>query len=289
MNKFLIVKFFNVVIETNIILSLAAVMLSACTALQLGAEPDYPVFLALIFFGTFLAYNIHQLYGLIRKRHKILTGYTKWVHEHKIFFLLLVLLALTGLTGCWLFVKAEVQGMLVLIAVISVLYALPFIRIDGQRKSLRELPGVKIFLIVTVWSAATVVAPSIQLNISVFTIPVMLVLVERIVFLFALAMLFDVRDVETDKRTNLATIPVLYGREKTYLGANLFLILFLAIGLVHYAGNLAFVVPAFLISAAITFVFMNYKRNNTMSYFQYRILDGTLLLQPVLVFIFKYF
>lgn len=280
-------NYFKVIIDTNITLSLAATFLAAGSAVQFGVAPDFPAYLILIFFGTFLAYNIHHIYALFQNKNYAFEGFSQWINQHKLFFC--VLMGLSAIGFCWasLFVNKNVQLALTCIAMISVLYSFPVFRFKDKRFGLRDLPFVKIFLIVLVWSVATVLLPALQLGLSV-TPSVQLVFIERAIFLFALALLFDIRDLESDTRNRLVTIPRLIGKSNSFLLANMLLVVFLTTSMNHYTDTLAFVFPALVISGASTFVFILYTKIRVMPYFHYRVFDGTLLFQPLLVFVFYY-
>lgn len=281
-------KYFKIIIETNILLALAAVFLSAGSALQFGVAPKIWEYFIVIFFGTFLAYNMNQLPGLIQNKKVSDEGYTKWVRENKLVFCSIFFFALLGVILSGYFLEAKVQLALVPVAIVSVLYSFPAFHLQRRSYSLREIPFVKIFLIVIVWSVTTVVLPAVQMDVSWKGIPVLLVFAERFIFLFALAILFDVRDMELDKRSRLKTIPVIMGKRNSILASIGLLFLFFAISLIHYASFSPILLPAFIISTFITFIFIMYTRLKPIPYFHYRLFDGTLLFQPLLVFIFYY-
>ena len=80
------------------------------------------------------------------------------------------------------------------------------------RKGLRELPGFKIFLISMLWAMATVVLPAAEGG--VFgTVEGALMTLERFLFIFAITLPFDIRDLPFD-RARLHTLPQRFGISK---------------------------------------------------------------------------
>lgn len=115
-------------------------------------------------------------------------------------------------------------------------------------------------------------------------------LIERFIFVFAITIPFDIRDISDDKGAGLKTIPVMIGEKGSILVANVSLLLFLALGIFHYTTFHALhILPGLILSALSTLVFINHKTLRTLPYYHYGILDGTMILQAALVIAFYYF
>ena len=115
-------------------------------------------------------------------------------------------------------------------------------------------------------------------------------LVERFLFVFAITIPFDIRDMQADTRQRLKTIPLLIGKKNSMIVANTALILFLAVCVLHYNSfALIWLNCAFSLSAVSTLFFMNNKRLQATQYYHYGILDGTMLLQGLFVLAGFYF
>ncbi|MEO6305277.1 MAG: UbiA family prenyltransferase, partial [Bacteroidia bacterium] len=113
---------------------------------------------------------------------------------------------------------------------------------------------------------------------------VITMLLERFIFVFAITIPFDIRDMRSDEEAGLQTIPIIIGEKRAMILANIYIFLFLVICFFHYFNtNLAFTLPAFFISAITTFLFINNKRIQNTNYYHYFVLDGTMLLQGLLV------
>jgi 4-hydroxybenzoate polyprenyltransferase len=107
-------------------------------------------------------------------------------------------------------------------------------------------------------------------------------LAERMLFVFAITIPFDIRDMESDKQAHLKTIPNLMGEKKAIQSAVFALLLFAVIGLLHYLKTpLAYIL--LLISAGTTYVFITHEKIKKQMYYYYGILDGTIFFQGLMV------
>ena len=174
------------------------------------------------------------------------------------------------------------------IALITILYSLP---VFGNRKTMfriREIPYLKIFIIAFVWSFLTIILPVSRSSQTFSKTLLVLMLLERFFFVFAITIPFDVRDMKEDKRAGIKTIPTLLNEKTSYILSCLALLIFVIISFIHYQtwSARSFILPVG-ISAITTFVFLTVKRIRNLPYYYYGILDGTMLLQGLLFLIFS--
>lgn len=282
-------KLVKALINSNLYISFAAVFLTIETQIQLGIKPQWHPYVFIIFFATLFEYNLHRFITVITNKEALNSDKHKWVRENLNGFYLLVITSQVGFICVVFLAKKEVLITLAPIALLTLFYSIP---VFGNRKSifrLREIPYLKIFLIAFVWASSTILLPVIQSNNTFNKIHVLTILVERFFFVFAITIPFDIRDIEADKLAGLKTIPILFS-EKTSNGiANLSLFIFFLISFFHYKlQNCWFIIGALSISALTTFLFLNEKRFRKLTYFHYGILDGTMLLQGLLVLLFYY-
>ena len=283
-------KLVKAIINSNIYISLAAVFLTIETQIQLGMEPQWHPYLFIIFFATLFEYNMHRFITVITNKEALKADKHKWVRENLKAFYLLVFCSVAGFICVAFLAKKEVLITLAPIAILTLFYSVP---VFGNKKSffrLREIPYLKIFLIAFVWSASTILLPIIQSNSSFNKANVIAMLVERFFFVFAITIPFDIRDIEGDKLAGLKTIPILFNENKSNVLSYLSLFIFFLISLFHYQlQNRWFIIWALSISTLTTFVFLKTKKIRTFPYYHYGILDGTMLLQGLLVLMFYYF
>jgi 4-hydroxybenzoate polyprenyltransferase len=277
------------IINSNIYISLAAVFLTIETQVQLGMKPQAHPYLFIIFFATFFEYNLHRLITIISNPKALESEKHKWVKSNRKLFYGLVIISLTGFIISLALAKKEVIFTLAPIAMITLFYSLPVFKKDVFLFRLREIPLLKIFLIAFVWSTITILLPIIQTGLPYHRVQVVLMLVERFFFVFAITLPFDVRDIAVDQHAGLKTIPLLIGEKWSLRASNIALMLFLLLCLYHYSAlSQWYFLMAMVLSALSTLFFINNKKIKNRAYYHYGILDGTMLLQGLLVLVFYF-
>ena len=109
-------------------------------------------------------------------------------------------------------------------------------------------------------------------------------------FILAITIPFDIRDLEADGQQELKTIPMLLGEKNSLKLSYFFLSVFLLSSAFHYAPEKEWMILwAMCISGITTYVFLKMDYFKRMPFYHYGILDGTLLLQGILVIIFGCF
>lgn len=162
-----------------------------------------------VFFSTMFAYNFMRL---MRVHPMLLEGDSKRHQNiYKLRFTLWCLCVISGFFSVFFLVAIYKPILVVLLfmASISIAYALPVYKKSGVWLRLRDLPGVKIFLIAIVWSLVTEGFPALLAGGKLNVLP----LLERFLFVFAITIPFDIRDLRFDDK-GLATIPLVFGVRK---------------------------------------------------------------------------
>lgn len=280
-------KFFHFLIDTNIYISIAAVFLTIATQIQLGLNPQWHPYLFIIFFATLFEYNLHRLITIITNKEALDSDKHNWVKENVGWFYFLVFMSVIGFIIAILLAKHEVLMALTPIAIITIAYSLPIFKNKKTILRLREIPLIKIFLISIVWSSATILLPIIQSDIKFNTSDILIMLIERFFFILAITIPFDIRDIEADKEVGLKTIPLMVGKKTALLISYGALVVFMTIAIWHYQDS-NFIILALGISGISTFVFLSAQKIKDLQKYHYGILDGTMLLQGLLMVIFYY-
>jgi len=199
-----IVKILDFLVASNVYVSLGAMSL---TLLSLDIRQIVHLNLLLfVFFTTLFVYNFIRLvnvYSIISSsgslRHKIIYRFRKF------FWFVCVI---SGLIGFYFFVtiSKSIFFPIVGLGFVSVIYGLPIYKNRSHLFRLRDVPGLKIFLIAFVWSYVTEGLPALINGEPLYY----LALFERFLFIFAITIPFDIRDVNYDA-SHLATIPQYFG------------------------------------------------------------------------------
>jgi hypothetical protein len=243
------------IVHSNVYISLAAVSLTVAAQIQLGMPPQWHPYLFIIFFATLFEYNLHLLITILTNKEALNSEKHRWVRENLKFFYFLAAFSVIGFLAVAMLAKTEVMLVFVPIAILTMLYSIPVFGNKARLLRLRQIPFLKIFLISLVWSTSTILLPIVQSAKIFDTIDVITMLTERFLFVFAITIPFDIRDMEVDRTDRLMTIPLLIGEKKSLLISYFLLLLFFLISLFHYQ-NSEFIILALGISAASTFIFI---------------------------------
>ncbi len=285
----LILKLLRGLIHSNVYISIAAVLLTVETQIQLGLVPQWRPYLFIVFFATLFEYNLHRLVTLLLVKDAIHSEKHAWVRENqKVFYTLMIISTMAFLFVLWI-AKTKVLLTLAPIALLTLFYSIPVARSKGYIFRLREVPYLKLFLIAFVWSAVTILLPVVHAEISFNRAYVLLLFAERFLFILAIAIPFDVRDMETDRKANLKTLPLLLNEDRSRRVSYFALLAFSVLVLFHYSwqSEWSIIVPL-LTTAIITFFLLHSSRMREKPFYHHGYLDGTMLLQGLLVMMFYY-
>ena len=92
------------------------------------------------------------------------------------------------------------------------------------RLNLRDVPGIKLFLIAFSWAGVTVFFPIVQNEVEISK-SIILLFFERFLFIIAITIPFDIRDIDYDN-PKLFTLPQVLGIKKSKIVAIISLSLF---------------------------------------------------------------
>ena len=249
-------KLINFLLYSNIYIALCAVAMTAQTLYIFDINiKTSPALLGLVFFSTLVIYALHRLVSLSKvdkslgvERFNVIGAYKKHIQIYAV-------LGILGGSVCFFFLNRPTQYALVIPALLSLGYVIPFL---GNRKlRLRDVHFIKIFLIALVWSYVTVLLPLLEYSI-VLGLREFGVLLERILFIFVITLPFDLRDWEIDKRNQVRTIPATIGVKNTLWLALFILSIWCLLIFQIYSVPIAF---ALLISGISTGVLVYYSPN----------------------------
>lgn len=280
-------KLLNLFISSKIYIALAALLLTVETQVQLGLEPQWHPYLGLVFFATLLEYNLPRLWLVLTNRNRLNNARNNWINQHTGLFFLFVFAAAVGFVITLFLAKAVVLLVLAPIAVLTFFYSTPAWGNPQKSFGLRQIPFLKIFLIALTWSAATILLPVVKSGQPLPAAHILLMLTERFLFVFAITIPFDIRDMEADQRVGLKTIPLLVGAGNARRISVAALLAMGALAVVHYTfTHQLFIIWALLVSILTTVVFLLASRIQRLPFYHYGILDGSMFLQGLLVVAF---
>lgn len=212
-------QIFNFYINSSIHVALAVVAMTWVTLLQFDMEFNQTV-LFFVFFATITGYNFVKYFGVAKFHHRSLAAWLKTIQVFS-------LLAFLGMS--YFALKLDINSIIYLsvFGLITFLYAIPLLPMryfrDNQ-KNLRQVSGLKVYLIALVWVFTTVFLPLIDRGFRI-NLDVVITGAQRFIFVIVLMLPFEIRDLIYDS-VKLATIPQQIGVKNTKLIGVLLLAVF---------------------------------------------------------------
>lgn len=241
--------------------------------LQTGPNQN---FLAFLFFSTALEYNLHKIQG-IRSQFPWLVLNTNTLIKRDVRIYLLLLLLSSFTTIIFLFqLKAETLIVCTPFFVLTLFYSFPLF---GKR--LRELPGLKIFLIAICWSSLTTLPLFTEAQVELNS-AVIIYLIQKLLFVFAITIPFDIRDIKEDEFGNIITLPGKIGVKQSKALAQILCLTAIALCICNPIMRFA-LKTAFAGSLLLSMVLLRSETFYQHKLFYTGVLDGLMILQPLAV------
>ncbi len=263
-------------------MALCAVAQGLVTFYLIGAKPVFPV-LGLLFTSTLGVYNFCILLAKPNPAEPSPYKRIRWFFSHYRLMVTLTIVSLLSLIPLFFLMAIESRIMLVFLSVISFCYGLPLFTIGDQKFGLRNIPGLKQFLITLVWASSTVLLPVLEaqhLHISTISMrDVTILFAKRFLFIAALTVPFDIRDLFHDRKSGLKTVPVVWGEKNAYLFCQVLLAGYIILLFLFRDNGFNPDFFALTLTAILTgwLIFKSKWEKDEYYYFFY--LDGVLILQ----------
>lgn len=173
---------------------------------------------------------------------------------------------------------------LLCLGAITFLYSFPALPF-GKKKRLKEYGILKIITLSLLWTLVTVWFP---VNLMPYEPGLFwLVFAKRFLFMFVLCLLFDMRDTDIDREKGIKTFPVRFGIKNSYYLSYFILAIFLILSFIqnYYWGHPEFLF-AMIISAVVTLIVILLTKKYKSDYIYLAGIDGMMLLQALLIYLF---
>lgn len=238
-----------------------------------------PAVLYFIFFASITGYNFVKYFGLARFHHRSLTNWLKLIQVFS-------LMCFIGM--CYFALKLELISLVVILGfgVVTFLYAIPFLPnkiLYDKHKNLRNVSGLKVYIIALVWAGVTVVLPLLNNHVPLDT-NVVVTGFQRFVFVTVLMFPFEIRDLNYDS-LKLATIPQQIGIKNTKMVGVLLLMLFFLLEFLKPQLNVEHTV-SMLITMFVTLMFLIFANRNQGRYYSSFWVEGIPLVWLLLLLVF---
>ena len=216
--------FFLFLINSNIFVSFCVLSLAISSEfLVVNSKNLFPSEVSLfVFFATIFTYNFQRIVRISKSQKH---NRKDWTQKNK--FLIYLVMIISSVISLYFFSKFKTNTQIAIIfsGIISVLY--PF--------GLRTIPFSKIFIISLIWTTSTMLLLILEEEI-IFSSNVIAHQLSRFLFVFAICIPFDIRDIKYDN-IKLKTIPIVFGVLRSKLISFICLLFAIIISTFQYWNN----------------------------------------------------
>jgi 4-hydroxybenzoate polyprenyltransferase len=267
------------VLFSSLFIAACAVALCIQTNLLLHLPLNSYSFYCFVFGATLVQYNLHYLVKTtaIKDSQRL-----QWSSRNKTIHNMLTLAGL-GLI-LFSFFSFRLQHFIILGIMGSIAFLYSFPLLPFRKKRIKDYGFLKITTLALLWTLITVWFPvnrfGFDQTIFIF------IFFKRLIFMFILCLLFDMRDIEVDSHENITTLPVFLGKARCYLLTYCLIVLFVVLCLCQfYYLPEKNILLAMLASAGATFVAVELTKKINSDFFYLAGIDGMMLLQAALVYV----
>ncbi|HEV8505427.1 MAG TPA: UbiA family prenyltransferase [Chitinophagaceae bacterium] len=284
MLKTFIPGIFRFFIYSNLFIAVCTLlMINQTYDLLLHGPPDKNL-LGFAFSATICSYSFHWY---LTSQSLIESPRIEWLKKHRVFHLVLFFIGLAG-SGLFFFFLLPHWHWLAASAIITFLYSAPKIPHPWFR-ALRKIAIGKTIFLALVWTYVTAMLPVIIAG-NHFNVPVILFIISRFFFIYAICIMFDFRDRADDKVTGIRSMVTAFSEKGVDWLFFLSLVIFAVCTVTLYGYGFSVLnIILLLVPGAIAAVIYNYAKRNFSDYLYYFILDGLMMFSALLMLVFHYF
>ena len=250
---------FRFYISSSVHVALAVFSMTYVSLLEFNLGIDWNL-LWFVFFSTIAAYNFVKYYGVTKFHYRSLTH---WLRFTQIITLISFVVAIFYASR----LSSRTLIYCVGFAMVTFMYAVPFLPkryVMDRKKNLRNIGGLKVYVIALVWGGVTVLLPILDSS-ETFNLDVWIAAVQRFIFVMMLMLPFEIRDLQYDS-IHLATIPQKIGIRNTKIIGIFMGFLFVLLEFTKSELTLKLIVLTGLI-AVITLLFILFSTKNRSDYY----------------------
>ncbi len=289
-----ITKIFNFLLYSNLWIALSSITMTAKTIFLVGENPVslLPVY-GFVFCSTLFIYAGHRVIGIRKSEAFKEKGRYKIINEYKYHIILYAILGAVGTLGFSFFLAWKTLLSMLLPGLISLAYILPAFS-GKEKKRLRDFDFVKIFFVALVWMWVAVILPILELGSGMGLSFIILSSLEVFLFVFAITLPFDIRDLKQDGHNDVKTIPGIWGEEKSIRLALALLAISLLLAILNITVNPLdgtdgmILLGGYMSGYAVTAWLISHSTQKKKDWYYTFLLDGTMILIPLLIMGFPY-
>ena len=262
-------------IRSNLHVGLAAACLTWITLDVVGFSNVNT--LIFVMTSTVLSYNFIRL----QRQNELEFSYQNWVEKNRNPIWVISLICAVLVLALSFQIKSSAFLILIPSVVITFFYGSRISK--NSRLTLRDLAGIKIVTIALVWALVTVLFPLLQEQ-SSFDKNTWITFAQRFLFVFAITIPFDIRDLHIDQK-EMKTLPLIFGTQfSKYVGFGaLFFFVGLEFGKTKDQQDLAVT----LLMAIISSVFLYKSKTENQTYFASFWVEAIPIIWVLLLLLFR--
>jgi 4-hydroxybenzoate polyprenyltransferase len=271
-------------------MALCAVAQGLVTFYLIGSKPVGSV-LFILFAGTLGIYNFSMVIGKPVNPQASPYMRERWFFAHYRLMVTLTIVPILCLIPLFFLISTESKILLIFLSGISFAYSIPLFSLGDKKFGLRNIPGIKQFLITLVWTLSTVLVPLLEAqhrhlgNVSMRDAT--LLVAKRFLFFGALTIPFDIRDLFQDSQSGLKTIPVVYGEKAAYMFCQVLLAGYIILLFLFRNNGFNNDFFALTITAVLAGWLIFKSKLEKSEYYYIFFVDGVLILQYLLLMAFS--
>ena len=267
-------------------MALCAVAQALVTFHLIVSKSVYTV-LGLLFTSTLGIYNFSILLSKPKQPERSPYRRVRWFFAHYRLMVTFTIVSLLSLIPLFFLLSMESRILLVFLSILSFCYSLPIFTVGEHKFGLRNIPGLKPFLITLVWTMSCVLLPVLEAQdlhlADVSMRDITILTAKRFLLIGALTVPFDIRDLFQDRQYGLKTIAVSWGEKNAYLFCQVLLAGYIVLLFLFRNNGFSIDFWALTITAVLMgwLIFKSKWKKDEYYYFFY--LDGVLILQYVIL------
>lgn len=274
-------RLLDTLLFSNVFIASCAVVQGGMTYLLLSLPVNYTV-LAILGCSTVALYNFSMI--LARPAHPELSPFrrVRWVFRHERSLWVWTGVALVTVFALGLQLHAPSFALLGMMGAMGLAYNLPIVRVAGEqrRAGLRQITGLKLFYIGLMWVMSSVLLPVAEAyhdELNIVWPQVWQLGGWVFLFVVAITIPFDIRDIYQDRYYGLKTIPVLFGERNALALSTALLVM--QMGWVWFSGYPQDIRLALIAVSALCLLFILAPPVRKDEYYYFLFLDGMLIVQ----------
>ncbi|MFN4122633.1 MAG: hypothetical protein ACK4GL_04930 [Flavobacteriales bacterium] len=270
------------VVYGNVWVALGALSMYSCTVVL--ANLNFRIDIGLvIFFSTLAVYNFHRIFRLNKLYSGPRTARQQWIIEHARSLWLITIAS--GVIIAFFARNLYSQALLISAApavLVAILYVIPVYAKGDNVLRLRDLPFLKLFLVAFTWAYVTYIFPLVveNQNFDFLHAPGFVFMFgQRLLFIFAITVPFDFRDLQLDLANGVKTFANQMGVEHAKKISLLCLALFALLTMLSFQiGDYLLVeMNALVLSAIFTGLLIQMANEHQPEWFFVFLLEGTMI------------